>query len=874
MKNLTVLSTTFALTLVGTFLEMKRGGRVLRARKHQRAHAFPVALLLIACSATTNAAATVAGTPVRFGPGTPSPNDYYPDASRRLGEQGAATVRACVDTTGQLSRTPQIVTSSGNARLDGAALAFTRGASGHFIPATVDGRAAADCFQFSVRFVLSGGNWPQQAQVAAPTASQLATQAAAGNLAAEVALADRYKSGTGVPQDYKRAAFWYRKAASRGAAYGELSLGDLYENGTGVPENERLAVVWYKRAASHGTADAAVAADHLGLIYEDGDGVPRSYAKALQWYSRAASLGSEDAEKRLGNLYWFGNGVTQSYERAVSLYLKAGDPRDFVVDLHLAEAYTHGYGVATDYAKALGWCEKAKALAADSIDLGQVQDLESQIPDVSSALAQLNSYLTGQRIDYDAQSDFLTITVASTGRSQEAKLSELDLSRISAGINPANYYQVNIPCKGGGNCANGNSYNWLIFNSAPQYAQGVHDSLTQLLMAAAGSKTGIGFVATDWSPGSDTSSSQSSASGDSDGQNTSDSVSEWQQEHQNKISDLKQQIAAHEEQAQQDDAYAEQAEAQVQEDENSNASGPGAGWLALGHAVQGAASAGLAQKMRNDAENERREAQDEREQLAELGAEQPPVAENNSESIALTRTQTQMIQTGNTIQGALNQQEDNLGAVQRAAREESERRREEENSGGGQMTQEPAAAVGTSSSEGASQASGTKFADASGNESQGGSACQGFPAFIMANASTTGAAETVGQYQYLHEQIQYDIPGGYAISGGQVGVYQGADLAAALQNIQQGYQGHDLTVESGEGGTTTATAVSSDTATLDVTQGNILVGTAVAISNGSFEQSYHGYTQGAVPSPLALTLTATPSSCQRVPTQTGAGTLQ
>lgn len=353
----------------------------------------------------------------------------------------------------------------------------------------------------------------------------------------------------------------------------------------------------------------------------------------------------------------------------------------------------------------------------------------------------------------------------------------------------------------------------------------------------------------------------------------SDSSSDWQQ-HQEKIDELKQGIANHEKQAQQDDAYAEQAQAQVQEDESSNASGPGAGWLALGHAVQGAANAGLAVKMRHDAENERRQAQEEREQLAGLGAEQPPVAENNSESIALTRTQTQMIRSGNTIQGALNRQEDNLQALQQAARQESERGRDEENSGGGRTTQEPAATASTSSPEGVSQARGPTLADASGNESQGGSACQGFPTFIMANATTTGAAETVGQYQYLHEQIQYDIPGRYAISGGQVGVYQGADLATALQNIQHGYQGHDMTVESGEGGTTTATAVSSDTATLDVMRGNILVGTAVAISNGSFEQSYHGYTQGAVPSPLALTLTATPSSCQRVPTQTGAGTLQ
>lgn len=156
----------------------------------------------------------------------------------------------------------------------------------------------------------------------------------------------------------------------------------------------------------------------------------------------------------------------------------------------------------------------------------------------------------------------------------------------------------------------------------------------------------------------------SSTASQSDG---NESPAEWEQEHEANIDDLKQQIAAHEEQAQQDDANAEQADAQVQADASANPSGPGAGWLAIGHLVQGAANAGLAVKMRQDAADERQAAQEEREQLAELGAEQPPVAENDSASIALTRTQTQMIRSGNTIQGALERNEDNLQGAQQSA---------------------------------------------------------------------------------------------------------------------------------------------------------------------------------------------------------------
>lgn len=158
---------------------------------------------------------------------------------------------------------------------------------------------------------------------------------------------------------------------------------------------------------------------------------------------------------------------------------------------------------------------------------------------------------------------------------------------------------------------------------------------------------------------------------------SSESPADWQQDHQAKIDELTQEIANHEQQAQQDDADAEQAAVQAQADANASASGPGAGWLALGHLVQGSANAGLAVKMRQDAANERQEAQEERGQLAELGAEQPPVTENDSSEIALTRTQTQMIQSGSTIQGALDTQESNIQQTEQQAAEERERLREE-----------------------------------------------------------------------------------------------------------------------------------------------------------------------------------------------------
>jgi TonB family protein len=89
------------------------------------------------------------------GKGFPATADYYPDASRRLGEQGAAAVQVCVDPRGQLTSEPTIIQSSGSTRLDGSARALARAGSGHYRPTTEDGRAVSACFPFRIRFELA-----------------------------------------------------------------------------------------------------------------------------------------------------------------------------------------------------------------------------------------------------------------------------------------------------------------------------------------------------------------------------------------------------------------------------------------------------------------------------------------------------------------------------------------------------------------------------------------------------------------------------------------------------------------------------------------------------------------------------------------------
>jgi periplasmic protein TonB len=85
---------------------------------------------------------------------SPSTDDYYPPYSRRLGEQGMTTVRACPGPGGRVAGQPTVLKSSGSPRLDQAALRWAEHA--RFTPATADGRPVTQCIHFSVLFKLTG----------------------------------------------------------------------------------------------------------------------------------------------------------------------------------------------------------------------------------------------------------------------------------------------------------------------------------------------------------------------------------------------------------------------------------------------------------------------------------------------------------------------------------------------------------------------------------------------------------------------------------------------------------------------------------------------------------------------------------------------
>jgi periplasmic protein TonB len=97
---------------------------------------------------------TAVHTAIGQGKGFPNSEEFYPPASRRLEEQGAAIVNVCVGPDGKITGTPTLDKTSGSPRLDEGAIKLTTAASGKYVPAKEDGKPVAACQKFLIRFQL------------------------------------------------------------------------------------------------------------------------------------------------------------------------------------------------------------------------------------------------------------------------------------------------------------------------------------------------------------------------------------------------------------------------------------------------------------------------------------------------------------------------------------------------------------------------------------------------------------------------------------------------------------------------------------------------------------------------------------------------
>ena len=197
---------------------------------------------------------------------------------------------------------------------------------------------------------------PVAGRASDPDIPRLQVDAQRGSIKQQVELGAAYFTGRGVPQDEKRAAYWYERAANAGDPGAQKQIGYFYELGIGVARDPSTAVRWYERAAASGLISAKVnlgvayllgdgvqkdpsfaedlfrhaykqgngmAACYLGEMYIKGMGVPRDEAAGEHWYEAGAKLHDPRAEFQLANLLWHRQKDTGELKQAVKLLHEA-----------------------------------------------------------------------------------------------------------------------------------------------------------------------------------------------------------------------------------------------------------------------------------------------------------------------------------------------------------------------------------------------------------------------------------------------------------------------------------------------------------------------------------------------------------------------
>jgi TPR repeat protein len=123
--------------------------------------------------------------------------------------------------------------------------------------------------------------------------ADLTTKAEAGEIAAQVELANIFAKGQGVAKDEKEAAKWYLKAAEQGNPEAQLFLGTAYLRGRVFRGMAGRPAKWYLLAAEQGNAVGAMP-DRPDA--HDRRGVPKDDVQAFKWANLASAQGDSAAK--------------------------------------------------------------------------------------------------------------------------------------------------------------------------------------------------------------------------------------------------------------------------------------------------------------------------------------------------------------------------------------------------------------------------------------------------------------------------------------------------------------------------------------------------------------------------------------------------
>jgi TPR repeat protein len=183
--------------------------------------------------------------------------------------------------------------------------------------------------------------------------AQLLSKARDGELVSQCLVADRLL-GSRSRSIRQQGIYWLRRAARGGEAWAEYMLGLRYDHGDGLPEDRKRAAYWYARAAAQKFDSAQL---NLGIILANR---PRpQFKKAMRLYRLAAAQGNRNAKFNLGMYYAEGRGVRSNPRLAFRWYLGAAEQGDPTAQNYVGFCYHEGTGVRRDFKESVRWYRKA-----------------------------------------------------------------------------------------------------------------------------------------------------------------------------------------------------------------------------------------------------------------------------------------------------------------------------------------------------------------------------------------------------------------------------------------------------------------------------------------------------------------------------------
>lgn len=201
-----------------------------------------------------------------------------------------------------------------------------------------------------------------------------AQKARNGDLDEMWALAEYYALGgeeRKIPRNYKKAIYWYSRAAEYKSEYRGQALYKLsrcYKQARGKNRDAKKAFEMLKTLSeidcskielydeAEFTADVNIT---LADCYDKGIGTKQNGEKALAIWKEYAEKGNERACGNLGTVYLSGKYVKRDYEKAFYWTKKAVELGDVIAPNNLGWCYEKGYGTEKDIEKAVDYYRKA-----------------------------------------------------------------------------------------------------------------------------------------------------------------------------------------------------------------------------------------------------------------------------------------------------------------------------------------------------------------------------------------------------------------------------------------------------------------------------------------------------------------------------------